>query len=87
MTSYIVTFGQLVQHVKPTDTNRHYGNMSRIMFVCLSVAFKFMNRVTDCYKSQCEPYDDLAGRHDALCFNCRHLVITKWRASELSSCE
>ena len=30
MTSYIVTFGQLVQHMKPADTHRQYGNMSRI---------------------------------------------------------
>jgi len=27
--------------------------------MCLSAAFKFVNRVTDCYKSQCEPYDEL----------------------------
>jgi len=31
MTSYIVTIGRMVQHMKPTDTHRQYGNMSRIM--------------------------------------------------------
>jgi len=30
MTSYIVTIGQLVQHMKPTATHRQYGNTSRI---------------------------------------------------------
>jgi len=31
MTSYIVPIGQLVQHMKPTDTPRPYGDMSNIM--------------------------------------------------------
>jgi len=31
MMSYIVTIGQLVQHMKPTDTHGQNVNMSRIM--------------------------------------------------------
>jgi len=29
--TYIVANVQLVQHMKPTDSHRQYGNMSRIM--------------------------------------------------------
>jgi len=52
-------------------------------FVSLSVAFKQLNRVTDCYKSQCDHYDDLGGHHDVFSLNCRQLVIPMWRASKL----
>jgi len=32
MTSYIVSIGQLVQHMKPTDTHRQNGKMGRKIF-------------------------------------------------------
>jgi len=35
MTSYIVTFGQLVKHMNTADTHRQYGSLSSTMIACL----------------------------------------------------
>ena len=48
---------------------------SRVL-VCLSVAFKFLNRVTF-LQIQCEYYDDFGVHHEALGFVCRYLMLTK----------
>ena len=45
------------------------------VLVCLSVAFKLLNRVTDCYKSGVNIYDELGGHHDDLGFNDRLLAF------------
>jgi hypothetical protein len=48
---------------------------SRVL-VCLSVAFKFLNRVTF-LQIQCEYYDDFGVHHEALGSVCRYLMLTK----------
>jgi len=45
--------------------------------VCLSVAFKFLNNVTDCYKTGVKIMMTLGGHHYAIDFNSEHLTIRK----------
>jgi hypothetical protein len=60
-----------------------------MLFLCrfISVAFKYLNHVTDCYKSRCEYYDDLGWNNNALIFNFLPSVRTMWRTCKLLRCE
>ena len=71
--------------IKSKIYNRHVVRVS--LCVCLSIAFKTLNLVSNCYKIRCEIYDDFWGHHDALGLIWRRLVITKRRACELLRCE
>jgi len=91
--SYIVQWSVVsTDEVNSKITGFLQGKLSKIhtfnitmLFVCLSVTFKLLNCVT-LLQIRCEYYDDLGGHYNALGFNCRHLVKTKWRTCKVLRC-